>query len=159
VILYHFTGLRELIGADGLDALASRIGEDVDLATVAAPGSILVDGLKPHKDNGYDGALRTPLPPCIWFTNDPRMPEVFARGGDFRIRVVISNNDRCLKSWRSYYSKHVFDLPRFESVTLSVPGAAAAAARFFLYFGAIPASRLRVVERPSIPPRRGPPKV
>ena len=36
--LYHFTRLTALVGDSGMDALMRRLGEEVDLFSVAAPG-------------------------------------------------------------------------------------------------------------------------
>jgi hypothetical protein len=47
--LYHFTGWSALIGEGRLSGLTPG---KIDLRTVAAPGSIIADGLKPCKVSG-----------------------------------------------------------------------------------------------------------
>ena len=107
--LYHFTGLRALIGEAGLAVIQQGV---IDLATVAAPGSIIADGLKPSKEDGYDGLLRSPLPPCVWLTSDPdlglktHMGDHFSKHTNFRITVLIPSIDRRLVHWPKYFRKH-----------------------------------------------------
>jgi TPR repeat protein len=47
--LYHFTRLATLVGDSGLDVIERRVGESVDLFSVAASSSILAAGLRPRK--------------------------------------------------------------------------------------------------------------
>jgi hypothetical protein len=66
--LYHFTGLAALVGAEGLAAMESALEDgrgDCDANAFAVPGSILMDGVRPSRDDSYDGLLRSPLPPCV----------------------------------------------------------------------------------------------
>ena len=59
--LYHFTRLAAIVGDDGMDVVKRRVGEDVDLVSIASPGSILATGLQPRKtEDPFDGALRAP---------------------------------------------------------------------------------------------------
>jgi hypothetical protein len=136
--LYHFTGWSALIGEGKLAALP--LG-DVDLRTVAAPGSIMADGLKPSKEGGYDGVLRSPLPPCVWLTSDPDMGLMslhFSKYADFRVTVVIPSTDRRLAHWPKYFRKHgrcawseaMRQSDASEAVQL-------ASETFYTYFGAI----------------------
>jgi hypothetical protein len=104
--LYHFTGLRALIGDAATAVIRPGI---IDLATVAAPGSVIADGLKPRREEGYDGVLSSPLPPCVWLTTDPDMGGIglhFSSFADFRITVIIPSTDRRLVPWLEYFRDH-----------------------------------------------------
>jgi hypothetical protein len=125
--LYHFTSLRALVGDVRLP-----LGK-VDLRTVAAPGSIIADGLKPCKESGYDHRLRSPLPSCVWLTSDPdaghktHMGNHFSKYIDFRVTVIIPSNDRRLVHWPKYFRKHA---------GCALPEAAQnVTATFYVYFG------------------------
>lgn len=140
--LYHFTRLAAIVGDDGMDVIKRRVGEDVDLVSIASPGSILAAGLQPRKTEDYDGALRAPLPPCVWLTADPDMPPGYSSWGDFRLSCLIPSLDRRLSLWPTYLRKHKVDPvvslvladPQFEAVE-----------RFYVYFGVI--RRIVAVER------------
>jgi hypothetical protein len=156
--LYHFTGLRALIGEAGLAVI--QPGE-VNLMTIAAPGSIMSAGLKPYREDGYDGVLRSPLPPCVWLTSDPDMDLQaimgfhFSKYADFRVNVLIPSTDRRLTHWPQYFRKHgqctlseamrKADLPE---------GARRTTTTFYAYFGKI--KRITAVSRvettPAAPP-------
>jgi hypothetical protein len=147
--LCHFTALRALIGDAGLGVMRPGV---VDLAAIAAPGSIIADGLKPSKEDGYDHILRSPLPPCVWLTSDPdlglktHMGDHFSRHSDFRLTVLIPSTDRRLAHWPKYFSKHgrctwtetmrQSDLP---------PVAQRSIETFYTYFGEI--NRITAVSR------------
>jgi hypothetical protein len=136
--LYHFTGLRALIG----DAAAAAIQPGVtDLATVAAPGSIIVDGLKPGREDGYDGVLRSPLPPCVWLTTDPDMGGIvlhFSSFADFRLTVLIPRTDQRLVHWLKYFRDHgrCTWLEAMPQVGIT-QAAQDTAETFYVYFGKI----------------------
>jgi hypothetical protein len=133
--LYHFTRLAALVGAGGMDVIKRRVGEEVDLFSVAAPGSILIAGLRPRKTDDYDGALRAPLPPCVWLTTDPDMsPDYCSSWGDWRLSCVIPSRDHRLSLWRTYVRKHKAD-DRIDHV-LADPQLLISQ-RFYVYFGVI----------------------
>jgi hypothetical protein len=136
--LYHFTGLRALIGDAGLDAIQPG---NVDLRTVAAPGSIIADGLKPFRKDDYDHVLRSPLPPCVWLTSDPDMVKDglnFSSFADYRITVLIPSIDPRLVHWPKYFRKHGqctwSEAMRQADVLEAVRRASAT---FYVYFGRI----------------------
>jgi hypothetical protein len=136
--LYHFTGLRALIGDAGLDAI--RPG-DVDLRTVAAPGSIIADGLKPSRKDDYDGALRSPLPPCVWLTSDPDMVKDglhFSSFADYRITVLIPSIDPRLVHRPKYFRKHgQCTWPEAMQQVDALEAVRRASTAFYIYFGEI----------------------
>jgi hypothetical protein len=107
--LYHFTSWSALIGEGRLAGLP--LGK-IDLRTVAAPGSIIADGLKPCKVSSYDPVLRSPLPPCVWLTSDPdmglktHMGNHFSSYIDLRVTVLIPSTDRRLVHRLKYFRKH-----------------------------------------------------
>jgi hypothetical protein len=147
--LYHFTSLRALIGEGRLGALP--LGE-VDLRTAAAPGSIIMDGLKPFKEDGYDHVLRSPLPPCVWLTSGPDMGHNahmgvhFSKYSDFRVAVLIPSIDRRLADWPKYFRKHG-QYTWSEAMQLGgLPEAAQSSiTTFYVYFGSI--TRIAAVSR------------
>ena len=144
--LYHFTELRALIGDTGLDVI--RPG-NVDLRTVAAPGSIIADGLKPYKAGSYDHVLRSPLPSCVWLTSDPdmglksHMGNHFSKYSDFRVTVLIPSIDRRLAHWPRYFRNH--GQCAWSEATALPEAARRVTATFYVYFGKI--SRITEVLR------------
>jgi hypothetical protein len=143
--LYHFTGLQALIGEAGMAVIQPGI---VDLATVAAPGSIVTDGIKPQRENGYDGVLRSPLPPCVWLTTDPNLESRFCRYGssytNIRLTVVIPSTDRRLVYWPKYFRRyargelgHNHSLSLEELVSTFPEDIQRTMATFYVYFGEI----------------------
>ena len=139
--LYHFTGLRALIGDAGLAVI--RPGE-VDLRTVAAPGSIIADGLKPSKEDGYDHALRSPLPPCVWLTSDHDMGADIGDSGlhfssfaDLRITMLIPSTDRRLAHWPKYFRNHGRWTWSEAMQYADSPEVQRVAETFYVYFGTI----------------------
>ena len=147
--LYHFTGLRALIGDAGLAVIQPG---GVDIRTVAAPGSIIADGLKPYKEDSYDHLLRSPLPPCVWLTSDPDtglirvMGNPFSSHVGFRVTVLIPSINRRLAHWPKYFRKHGW-LTLSEALQLAnVPEAVRRAnTTFYVYFGTI--TRITAVSR------------
>ena len=135
MLLYHFTGLRALVGVDGLAAMVSH-GGDCDASDFAAPGSILADGIRPSKDDSYNGALRSPLPPCVWLTDNPAMMDGFSSFSDHRISVVVPSSQRLVR-WPEYWRKHARG--DASDGLLAVPDAMRREAdRFDVFFGKIP---------------------
>ena len=129
-MLYHFTGrwLREPIRRDGL---------------------------KPAKPSGVDHALRSPLPPCVWLTTDPEMPDDHSTFNDLRITVDIPSGDQRLQHWPTYLREQAKDefRDKIEAVIASDPPAQL----FYCYFGTIPPERLKTDENESMPEgREGP---
>ena len=135
MILYHFTGLRELIGDEGLAVIRPGI---VNLATIAAPGSIVAAGLKPFRSTDYDRFLNSPLPPCVWLTNDPDMTTIFSRCTGFRLMVIVSSTDRRLVHWPKYFSRHA-GRTWHETIQATdlTKEAQSVTGTFYVYFGAI----------------------
>ena len=52
----------------------------------------------------YDHLLRSPLPPCVWLTSDPDMPDDSCTRHGVRISVIPST-DRRLVHWPKYIRK------------------------------------------------------
>jgi hypothetical protein len=135
--LYHFTGLRALIGDAGLAVITPGY---IDLRTVAAPGSIIVDGLKPCTTDDYDHVLRSPLPPCVWLTSDPDMDDNdlhFSSFTGYRITVLIPSIDPRLVHWPKYFNKHGRCTWSKSMQYVDSPEVKHASANFYLYFGRI----------------------
>jgi hypothetical protein len=136
--LYHFTGLKALIGDAATAAIQPGV---IDLAAIAAPGSVIADGLKPNREEGYDGVLRSPLPPCVWLTTDPDMGGIvlhFSSFADFRITVLIPRSDRRLVPWLEYFRDHgrCTWLEAMPQVGIT-QAAQHTAESFYVYFGKI----------------------
>lgn len=128
VTLYHFTGLRQVLGEDGFDRVRAVCA--VDVMPFATPGSILASGLKPHL--GADEAAIGICRPCVWLTSDPDMPRGFNRWTGCRVSVEIPAKDRRLCRWTGLF--------RGETPMQ------AEADRFYIYWGKIPLRRLVAVE-------------
>jgi hypothetical protein len=147
--LYHFTGWCALIGEGKLAEL--QPGE-VDLRTIAAPGSIMADGIKPCKEDGYDHVLRSPLPPCVWLTSDPDMGHKDHMGNHFskysylRITVLITSLDPRLVHWPKYFRKHgQYTLREAMRLSDAAEAVKLASEDFYIYFGEI--TRITAVSR------------
>jgi hypothetical protein len=138
MILYHFTGLRQLIGSDAPARVRPRVDFD-DMRALAAPGSILASGLKPHLDAQMpmiDG-------PVVWLTSNPDMPRGLNTWSGWRISVAIPDKDRRLL-------RFVDALSAVQPVMSSkgLPDALQAEGdQFYAYFGAIPLRRFVDVEQ------------
>jgi hypothetical protein len=146
MILYHFTGLGALIGAEGCAAL--EVGKEVDLFDLAAPGSILRAGLIARKYDDWDGALRSALPPCVWLSDNSDMPAGFSSFHDFRVSLMIPSGDRRLVHWPKYFRKHAWNYDDVLSALWSEPDfVRIEAACFYAFFGDIAVDHLRKVER------------
>jgi hypothetical protein len=145
-VLYHFTGLTALVGVDGIAAMKSHDG-NCDASDFAAPGSILADGIRPTKTTDYDPMLRSPLPPCVWLTDNPEMPDGASSLSGFRISVGIPSADHRLFRWRTYFAQHApgaFGLALPEAVRIEFD-------RFYVFFGKILPKHFKAVE---VAPRR-----
>jgi hypothetical protein len=90
VILYHFTGIKALVGPDGVTALKPQCNGLYTLEDIrdhAAEGSILRAGLRPGCNNvvdptwcyDFDHLLRKPLAECVWLTENADMPRGCSR--------------------------------------------------------------------------------
>lgn len=143
--LYHFTTLAALVGDSGMDVVKRRVGESVDLISIAAPGSIPATGLLPRKtEDPFDGALRRPLPPCVWLTADPDMSLDYCNSwGDFRLSVLIPSQDYRLSLWPTYLRK--YKAKDSLDHAFAEPQHLAPQRRFYVYFGVI--RRIVAVER------------
>jgi hypothetical protein len=151
--LYHFTGLRALIGDAGLAVI--QPGE-VDLRAIAAPDSIVSAGLKPHKESRYDHFFRSPLPPCVWLTSDADMGLMsrkglfFSKYHDVRVTVLITSTDRRLVHWPKYFHKHG-QCSLSESMEPGTPEILwRTAETFYTYFGVI--NRIVAITRVEMTP-------
>jgi hypothetical protein len=141
--LYHFTGLRALVGDAGLAVIRPGV---IDLATVAAPDSIIAAGLKPFRSADYDRFLSSPLPPCVWLTNDPDMAPIFSSFKGFRVTVLIPSIDRRLVHWPKYFLRHAGRTWRETIQASDLPDAEQRTTEsFYVYFGEI--TRIAAVER------------
>lgn len=144
--LFHFTGLRRLLGDEGFDAWSAALDEgDVPSALpYATPDSILKRGLQPARAEDFDGALRTPLPPCVWLTDDPEMSQDYCTWHGWRITLVISSSDRRLVHWPRYFRKHGVE----RDALRTFPEAQwRAGESFYAYFGPIAAESFRALDR------------
>ena len=142
-LLYHFTSLLALVGADGRAALTSRGGGDA--MDFAAPGSILADGIKPSTSNQdaetYDHLFRSPLPPCVWLTANPDMRDCSSYR-EFRITVAIPGDGRLVR-WREYFRQHapgaIGRLRFSEAMRIEFDV-------FYVFFGKLPPERFKAVD-------------
>ena len=119
--LFHFTGLRRLLG-DGFEAWKTAFDEgkaSPSAIPYATPDSILVGGLKPFRTDDLYGALRMPLPACVWLTDDPAMSQDYCAWHGWRLTVVVSSSDRKLVHWPKYFRKHEI----YRDALLAVPEA------------------------------------
>lgn len=140
MILYHFTSLAALAGDDSSVAAAT-------------PGSILAAGILPAKADDYDEMLRAPLPPCVWLTSDPDMPDDFRTQHGVRISVVIPSTDRRLVHWPKYIRKQDVGMMEAAMAAADFPAVAKRAGKnFYVYFGAVELDRLRKIE--GVAPRK-----
>jgi hypothetical protein len=131
---YHFTSRAALVGDGGSVAAAT-------------PGSVLVAGILPAKSDDYDPVLRSPLPPCVWLTSDPDMPDDFCTRHGVRISVVIPSTDRRLVHWPKYIRKHDAGIVETQCRAPYTPAfAQRAAAQFYVYFGPVALDRIRKVD-------------
>ena len=143
--LYHFTGLRRLLGDEGFAAWSAALDEGDVLSAIpyATPGSILKGGLKPFRSDDLDGALRSPLPACVWLSSDPAMPQGYSTWNGWRLTVVVSSSDRKLVHWPKYFRKHEI----YRDALLAVPEAQRRVSEsFYAYFGPIAATSFRAVD-------------
>ena len=103
--LHHFTGLRRLLGDEGLDAWSAALDEgDVPSALpYATPASILVGGLKPTRaeDFGWRSAFAASALVCVGSRPTPaKCPQQdYCTWNGWRITLVISSSDRKLVHW------------------------------------------------------------
>ncbi len=117
MILYHFTSLFNL----------KNVG----------PENILAVGLKAQPARQ---PVVGPIPDCVWLTSNPDMPKDYSSFAEVRIELVIPSSDKRLVPYPKYFRKHtghaidIVKIPQTEE-----------AKRFYLYFGDIPLSALRVV--------------
>jgi hypothetical protein len=150
--LYHFTSLGGILGAAAL-ADVQRLWADSaapdEVRARPGPDSILRAGLKPNKNGEYD---HIGMPPSVWFTTNPDMTNEFITGntldrGAYRITVAIPQNDRRLVHWPAYYSKasgRDFVIGHEDEATAI--RLAKECFGFYVYFGTVPLSRIRLVE-------------
>jgi hypothetical protein len=128
-----------------LTSVAALVGNGGSIEA-AARGSILDVGLLPATTNDYDHLLRSPLPPCVWLTSDPEMPDDFCTRHGARISVAIPSADRPLVHWPKYARKHDAGIVEAQAAA-DVPAVAhRAAAQFYVYFGQVALDRFRAVE-------------
>ena len=113
----------------------------------ATPGSILVAGILPAKSDDYDGALRSPLPPCVWLSSDSDMSDDFCTRHGFRISVVIPTADPRLVHWPKYIRKHDAGIVGAQAGADIPAFVQRAAARFYVYFGPVALDRFRAIDR------------
>ena len=135
----NLSGARTFIAAYHFTSRAALVGDGGSVAAATA-GSILVAGILPH----YDHLLRSPLPPSVWLTSDPDMPDDFCT---VRISVVIPSTDRRLVHWPKYIRKHDASIFETQCRAPYTPAfAQRAAAQFYVYFGPVTLDRIRKVE-------------
>jgi hypothetical protein len=112
MILYHFTGpwLREPILSGGLDPF--------------------------KRSDAVDSALHSPLPPCVWLTTDPEMPDDHSSANGLRITIDIPDDDPQLRHWPTYLREQAKDETKdtLEEVIASDEPMDS----FYCYFGTIP---------------------
>jgi hypothetical protein len=146
--LYHFTTLPGLLGPDGFEAYwSTKPGGKTDATPYADPSSILKVGVRPRRSDDYDGLLQSPMPACVWLTDDPDMVGGCTNtGGDCRLTVVLPASDRRLMRWTDYLRQQcAFD--RYLMATATVPKVAHAdPCRFYVYFGVVKPRRIHAVE-------------
>lgn len=141
--LYHFTNLELLLGADGVAALQNCAeGGSVN----AAPGSILVEGLLPRREEGgYDHMLRAPLPPCVWLTENPQLTERYNNHFGFRIALTLPS-ERRLARWPDYLRKHARGDADSDFWLRLTEADRAEGHRFYVFFGRIAPERFKAIE-------------
>jgi hypothetical protein len=132
MLLYHFTQLYNL----------ENVG----------PENILAIGLKPSVGQREYAFLG--LEPCVvWLTSDPLPPKPMTNlwhGGEIRITVVIPSTDGKLVRFEKYLRQQGVridpsQLEAYEGVTPSQLERSVKSC--YVYFGEIPSSRIRKVER------------
>ena len=161
--LYHFTGIKALIGLDGVAAMGEALGEarkgmneSFNLEDFATPSSILRSGLKRGKNEvgvhgkDYDWMLCKPLPECVWLTSEPNLPPFFSTYHDWCVSVVIPETHRHLKHFNTYLSKkgkgdgeYVINFHDREGVTAEEH--IQAVRNFYMYFGDIGTDCIREI--------------
>jgi hypothetical protein len=118
MILYHFTGrgLRQ---------------------------PILAGGLNPRKySDDIDHALSSPLPPCVWLTTDPEMPDDHSSFNGLRITVDIPNDDPQLQHFPTFLGSQA----KAECKNDLVKAIDADMQLFYCYFGTIPPERFKAID-------------
>lgn len=113
------------------------------------PENILAVGLKPSVGD-REFAILGLEPSVVWLTSDPLPPKPITdlwRGGEIRITVVIPSSDRKLVRFEKYVRRHGGRLDPSRYPGVSPSQLADSFKSTYIYFGEIPLSRIRVVER------------
>jgi hypothetical protein len=129
--LYHFTGLRALIGEKAFAKVKSgSFNHDT-----ADRGSILKAGLKPSRSPANN--LITGV---VWLTNDPDMPAGFCGYHHYRVTVHLDRSDAKLHRYVEFLdaTAHVPSVAaQIEAQSELDPYIRRAAETFWIYFGAV----------------------
>jgi hypothetical protein len=129
--LYHFTGLRALIGSKAF----AKVRPGQFSTDKADRGSILKAGLKPSRspDNNV-------ITSVVWLTDDPGMTSDFSAWHDYRVTVDLDRSDRKLHRYCDFLDSGA-DVPVIaawrEAIGSLDPYIRRAGATFWFYRGAV----------------------